>query len=78
MDVIVNAIELASELAHRELVTEKCFETGIGYDEADESLWKENEEGTLVYATEEIKDRFNEIYDEYFTFITNVGKTVKQ
>jgi len=62
-NVKVNILELASELAHKELVSNWSESIQIFVDEnADE----------LTY-TEEAQDIFNELYDEYYTLIEKMS-----
>ena len=59
MELTINKLELASELAHRKLLNE----------------WKEsvqiykNEWAEVLTYTEEAQDIFNELYDKYLTLI---------
>ena len=59
MEITINKLELASELAHRKLLNE----------------WKEsvqiykNEWAEVLTYTEEAQDIFNGLYDEYLTLI---------
>lgn len=62
MNVTVNILELASELAHNEL--ESLF------NEADVVIYKEDED-TFVY-TDRAQEVFNELYDKYYTIIENL------
>ena len=55
--VTINAIELASELAHM-----KVYELS-----KSKIIYSEDESGTTY--TEEAQDIFNEYYDEYLTLI---------
>jgi hypothetical protein len=55
----INVLELASELAHRELV--KDWSESI-------KIYEEEEVGITVY-TEEAQDLFNEYYDQYTDLI---------
>jgi hypothetical protein len=58
MNVTVNILELASDLASTELET--LFEDGV-------VIYKEDED-TFVY-TDEAQEVFNELYDKYYTII---------
>ena len=58
--VIVNKIELASELAHRMLVIE--------WDDRSESIYEDDAAGVTVY-TENAQDIFNDYYDMFLTII---------
>jgi len=57
MNVTVNIIELASELAHADLELHMKF--GAMY----------NDDGSVVTYTDEAQDEFNELYDKYYTII---------
>lgn len=59
MELTINKLELASELAHRKLLNEWRESVQIYKNE-----WAE----VLTY-TEEAQDIFNELYDEYLTLI---------
>jgi hypothetical protein len=61
MNVTVNILELASDLAHTEL--ESLFEDGV-------VIWKEDD-ATFVY-TDEAQEVFNELYDKYYSIIENL------
>lgn len=58
-EITINAVELASELAHAKLV----------------NVWRgkvkifENEEDAITHYTEDAQDLFNEYYDDYYTLI---------
>lgn len=67
MDVIVNIVELASDLAH----TRTLYESGDICLNEDEMFLDINSD-TTVY-TEEIQDRFNEWYDFYYSSIMDVS-----
>ena len=57
MNVTVNILELASELALTEL------ELHGNYD----AMYKED--GSVMTYTEEAQDEFNELYDKYYSII---------
>ena len=59
MNVSINIIELASELAEMEL--EKHFEY------SSILIYEEEDEGTKY--TEEAQDVFDDLYDKYYSFI---------
>lgn len=58
--IIVNKIELASELAHRMLT--------IVWDDRSESIYEDDTAGVTVY-TENAQDIFNDYYDMFLTII---------
>lgn len=61
MNVTVNILELASDLAYTELET--LFKDGtVIYNE---------DEDTFVY-TDEAQEVFNELYDKYYTIIDQI------
>lgn len=62
MNVTINIIELASELAEKEL--EKHFE----YSSIE--IYEEDEDGTTY--TEEAQQVFDELYDKYYSLIDNL------
>jgi hypothetical protein len=62
MNVTVNILELASDLAHNELET--------SFNEEAVVIYKEDED-TFVY-TDEAQEVFNELYDKYYTIIENL------
>ena len=62
MNVTVNILELASELAHNELET--------SFNEEAVVIYKEDED-TFVY-TDEAQEVFNELYDKYYTIIDQI------
>lgn len=57
-----NIIEVASELAHKDLVTL------VGGEHFECELWEDPESDVLTY-TDEYQDKFNELYDEYFDIL---------
>ena len=59
MDVTINKLELAAELAH----IRTLYESGDICNNEDD-MFIDNNYGLQVY-TEEIQDRFNEWYDYY-------------
>ncbi len=58
-EITINAVELASELAHKKLI-----------DNWSESIkiFKDDESDVMTY-TEDAQDLFNEYYDDYYTLI---------
>jgi hypothetical protein len=58
-EIRVNILELASELAHKELVK----------DYSDSIVIHEDDQAGITHYTEEAQDIFNDLYDKYFTFI---------
>lgn len=62
MNVTVNILELASDLAHNELETLFKEDGVVIYNE---------DEDTFVY-TDEAQEVFNELYDKYYTIIDQI------
>lgn len=62
MNVTINIVELASELASYELEENWCQSI---------SIWQGGEEGECIHYTEEAQDIFNNLYDTYYTIIEN-------
>lgn len=59
MNITINALELASELAHDELM--RTFSGEVYMPEVN----------NISEYTEEAQDRFNELYDEKLTYLEN-------
>jgi hypothetical protein len=57
MNVTVNILELASELAHADLVLHMSYG----------AIYKDGKESTTY--TEEAQDEFNDLYDKYYSII---------
>lgn len=74
MEVKVNAVELASELAHQELI--ETLETGVPTEIRPQGLswemvlYKDLKADVLEY-TDFWQERFNSHYDYYFEMISN-------
>lgn len=64
-NVLINAVELASELASIEL-DEGWGDTIV--------IWNDEEDGVLNY-TEEAQDIFNDLYDKYMSMIESTKVT---
>jgi len=60
-NITINKLELASELAHKEL--EENWSDSI-------QIWEDENAAITVY-TEEAQDIFNDYYDKYLTLIEN-------
>jgi hypothetical protein len=60
MDIKVNILELASELADKELQEKWDFRDG--------QVFVDDEHGGLIYS-ETAQDIFDRLYDEYYTII---------
>ena len=57
MNVTINILELASELAERDLLEQAYFD-----------VYAKDENGDTYY-TEEAQDLFDQLYDEYYALI---------
>jgi hypothetical protein len=64
MEVKVNIVELASELAHKELL----------HWVSDESSLYEDPEAGITNYTEYFQDVFNTLYDKYYTIIDQIKR----
>jgi hypothetical protein len=65
-NVLINKLELASELAHKQLINDYTNTFQI----------YENENAGITNYTEVAQDIFNELYDEYLQLIDSL--TIKQ
>ena len=61
MNVTINLVELASELAENEMI--KYFSESL-------ELYSDEDEDCIVY-TDEAQDIFDELYDKYYAIIEN-------
>jgi hypothetical protein len=66
MNIKINIIEVASELAEMELLDNWQYSMRI-YEELDE---------TETIYTEEAQEIFNTLYDKYFNFLYNMQEPV--
>jgi len=64
MNATVNILELASELAHKELIEK--------WDYRDKEI--EIEQDGVINYSEEAQDIFNRLYDEYYTIIEQCAR----
>lgn len=67
MEVLINVLELASELAEKDLIIEYGGKTEIYKSEVD---------GVTTY-TDEMQDKFNDLYEDYYEFIVGMGHANK-
>lgn len=67
MNIEVNIVELASELAS-EATKREMFSKGLIVDENEMYI----EEAGIGYYTEEAQEIFNDYYDTYYTIIESV------
>jgi hypothetical protein len=63
MNVTINILELASELAHADLILHMHYG----------SVYKDGEDSTTY--TEEAQDEFNELYDKYYSIIESCANS---
>ena len=89
MEMMINVVEAASELAYTQIYGEayqECISTipshqevngeGIG-ERVDSILFKDVESEVLEYKPE-WQDRFNEFYDYFFEMISNCAVLTKE
>ena len=62
MNVTINIVELASELASYELEENWCQSMAI---------WEGGEDEECTHYTKEAQDIFNDLYDKYYAIIEN-------
>lgn len=62
MNVTINIVELASELASYELEEDWCQSIAI---------WEGGAEEDCTHYTKEAQDIFNDLYEKYYTIIEN-------
>lgn len=67
MNITVNAVEVASELAHHRTLYES---DDLCNNEDDMYI---NPNAAILVYTDRIQNRFNEWYDFYFEIITNLA-----
>lgn len=67
MNVTINALELASELAHKELIK----------DWSDSIQIFEDEDADVISYTDEAQDIFNDLYDKYLEIILSCKENDK-
>jgi hypothetical protein len=67
MTIKINIIEVASELAEKEM---------IQYFKDDWEIYLNKEEDLIVY-TDKAQDIFNTLYDKYFDLLYNLQEPVK-
>lgn len=63
MNITINILEVASELAHKRVVA---------ILKNDDDLIYEEPSATITGYTDEAQDLFNEYYDEYFDFLLKI------
>jgi hypothetical protein len=66
MNIKINIIEVASELAEKEM---------IKYFSDDLELYSDEDEYCIVY-TDEAQELFNQLYDKYFDLLYNLQEPV--
>ncbi len=77
MNVTINPIELASELAHIEVLKQLKIEPELDYTVFIPDKNQENEFNPTMVYTEEAQFIFNNEYDFFFEIITNLAKNGK-
>jgi hypothetical protein len=75
MEVKINILEIASELAHRGTVLISSLNHQVDLETAEEIILQEVD-GTSRY-TDEAQDTFNNLYDTWFDFILENGEIVE-
>lgn len=65
---VINEIELACDLAHRDIIKHYLVHWSEEFDEED--LYDVAENGDSTYK-KEIQDQFNDYYDKYLEMIDN-------
>lgn len=70
MDVINLIMEYSAEKAHERLVNEKELGLFVGEIYADESA-------EVITYTENAQDRFNDIYDEEYSYLLSFSEELK-
>lgn len=69
IEITINIMELAVELATNTIFKEELLKNpNLTEDEVCKVLFTEDSGDTLVW-TAEIQDKFNDLYDEYYTII---------
>lgn len=69
IEITINIMELAVELATNTIFKEELLKNpNLTEDEVWKALLTEDSGDTLVW-TAEIQDKFNDLYDEYYTII---------
>lgn len=77
MNIKINIVEVASDLAERELrkiylsKLEKERGTPVTSDELDEELFEYDEESDTTYYKTKPQEMFNSLYDEFYDIVEN-------
>ncbi len=74
MEIQLNLLEIASEMAHRELLLQACINHAVSEDEA-EGMITEITHDEVRYK-EEYQVEFNSLYDMYYDSVLALGKPV--
>jgi hypothetical protein len=72
MEITINLVEVAAELAHARIV-ETLIKAGYTQQEIEDRIMIEDEHGVLSYK-EDYQDEFNAQYDYYYTLIEKFSK----
>lgn len=68
-ELLINPIELATKLAHREL--EIVMEARYGYNDMGKHIYEPENENEITSYTDEAQEVFDSLYDEYLEIIEN-------
>jgi hypothetical protein len=69
MERKINILEVASELAHAEMIAL------VGGEDFENELWEDRDAIILTY-TDEWQDIFNQLYDKYFDILLNTSEEI--
>jgi hypothetical protein len=73
MEIRINILEAASELADLAVKRELCVREDIEEDTEDwNKIYEYTEDGLSTCYTEKAQERFNVIYDYYFDMLDNL------
>lgn len=75
MEVTVNILELASELADIEVnkIFHNKYSSELNKEEIDQLIHAYDEDSDCVVYTPEAQDIFNQVYDDFFEVISNIA-----
>lgn len=75
MEVTVNILELASELADIEVnkIFHNKYSPELNKEEIDQLIHAYDEDSDCVVYTPEAQDIFNQVYDDFFEVISNIA-----
>lgn len=73
MEIKVNIIELAAELTTNQIFEEQLYlNPGLTEDEIWSLLLTDDTDGETLVWKSEIQNKFNELYDKYWTIIEKI------